>query len=68
MPVQGEHLRAAVKQWMTDGSTANIRRWDSSNRLTACRAALLVSGDLDIAKRILAAEATLPGTSALPIR
>jgi len=59
--VQGEHLRAAVKQWMTDGSTANIRRWTQAIELTACRAALLVSGDLDIAKRILAAEATLPG-------
>jgi tetratricopeptide (TPR) repeat protein len=59
--VQGEHLRAAVKQWMADGSTANIRRWTQGIELTACRAALLVCGDLEIAKHILAAESTLPG-------
>jgi len=59
--VQGEHLRAAVKQWMTDGSTANIRRWMQAIELTACRTALLVCGDLDIAKRILASETALPG-------
>jgi golgin subfamily B member 1 len=59
--VQGEHLRAAVKQWMSEGSTANMRRWAQAIELTACRAALLVCGDLDIAKRILAAEAVLPG-------
>lgn len=59
--VQGEHLRAAVKQWMAEGSTANMRRWAQAIELTACRAALLVCGDLDIAKRILAAESALPG-------
>ncbi len=59
--VQGEHLRAAVKQWMSEGSTANIKRWMQAIELTACRAALLVCGDLEIAKRILAGEAALPG-------
>jgi golgin subfamily B member 1 len=59
--VQGEHLRAAVKQWMSEGSTANMRRWAQAIELTACRTALLVCGDLDIAKRILAAESALPG-------
>ncbi len=59
--VQGEHLRAAVKQWMSEGSTANIKRWMQAIELTACRAALLVCGDLEIAKRILASEAALPG-------
>jgi tetratricopeptide (TPR) repeat protein len=59
--VQGEHLRAAVKQWMADGSTANIKRWTQAIELTACRAALLLCGDLEIAKRIIAAESALPG-------
>ncbi len=60
-PVEMEHLRVTVKRWMADGSTANIKRWGIGMELTAARAGLLVSGDLDIARRILGAEQALPG-------
>jgi tetratricopeptide (TPR) repeat protein len=60
-PVQMEGLRAVVKKFIEEGAKANIRRWSQAVELTACRAGLLVSGDLEIAKKILAAEPTNPG-------
>jgi len=50
-----------VKRFIEEGAKANIRRWSQAVELTACRAGLLVSGDLEIAKKILAAEPTVPG-------
>ena len=60
-PVEFEHLAAAVKRWMADGSTAHIKRWMQGIEVTSARAGLLACGDLDIAKRIIAAEPSLPG-------
>ncbi len=60
-PVEYEHLCGAVKRWMADGSTANIKHWMQGIELTAARAGLLVCGDLEIAKRIIASEPALPG-------
>lgn len=60
-PVQLEGLRAVVKRFIEEGAKANIKRWSQAVELTACRAGLLVSGDLEIAKKILAAEPTVPG-------
>ncbi|HEY5954915.1 MAG TPA: tetratricopeptide repeat protein, partial [Polyangiaceae bacterium] len=60
-PVEFEHLAAAVKRWMNDGSTANIKRWMQGIEITSARAGFLACGDLDIAKRIIAAESALPG-------
>ncbi|MBM4363976.1 MAG: hypothetical protein FJ104_14950, partial [Deltaproteobacteria bacterium] len=60
-PQDLEGLRAVVKRFIDDGAKANIRRWSQAVELTACRAGLLVSGDLEIAKKILAAEPTVPG-------
>ena len=60
-PMAFEALAAAVKHWMNEGSTANIKRWMQSVELTAVRAGFLASGDLEIAKRILAVEPQLPG-------
>jgi tetratricopeptide (TPR) repeat protein len=60
-PVQLEGLRAVVKRFIEDGAKANVRRWSQAVELTACRSGLLVSGDLEIAKKILAAEPTVPG-------
>ncbi|HVU04695.1 MAG TPA: tetratricopeptide repeat protein [Polyangiaceae bacterium] len=60
-PVQMEGLRTVVKRFIEEGAKANIRRWSQAVELTACRAGLLVSGDLEIAKKILAAEPTVPG-------
>ena len=61
-PVQMEGLRTVVKRFLEEGAKANIRRWSHAVEMTACRAGLLVSGDLEIAKKILAAEPTLPAT------
>jgi hypothetical protein len=56
-----EGLRAVVKRFLADGAKANIKRWNHAVELTSCRAGLIVSGDLDIARKILAAEPQLPG-------
>ncbi|MGC4066077.1 MAG: hypothetical protein QM784_15780 [Polyangiaceae bacterium] len=60
-PMAFESLSAAVKRWMNEGSTANIKRWLQAVEVTAVRAGFVACGDLDIAKRILAAEPQLPG-------
>jgi hypothetical protein len=60
-PVQLEGLRMVVKRFIEEGAKANIKRWNQAVELTACRAGLLVSGDLEIAKKIIGAEPSLPG-------
>jgi tetratricopeptide (TPR) repeat protein len=60
-PVQLEHLRAVVKRWIEEGAKANIKRWNQAVELTACRAGLVVSGDLEVSKKIIGAEPQLPG-------
>jgi golgin subfamily B member 1 len=50
-----------VKKWIEEGAKANIKRWNQTVELTACRAGLVVCGDLEIAKKIIAAEPQLPG-------
>ena len=55
-----EYLRTVVKRFIQDGAKANIKRWNQSAELTSCRAALLVSGDLEIAKKIISAERATP--------
>jgi hypothetical protein len=62
-PVQLEGLRIVVKKFIEEGAKANVRRWNQAVELTACRAGLVVSGDLEIAKKILGAEPQLPGDS-----
>ncbi|HEX9622530.1 MAG TPA: tetratricopeptide repeat protein, partial [Polyangiaceae bacterium] len=60
-PVQLEGLRMWVKRFIDEGAKANIKRWNQAVELTACRAGLVVSGDLEIAKKILGAEQPMPG-------
>jgi tetratricopeptide (TPR) repeat protein len=60
-PVQLEGLRMVVKRFIEEGAKANIKRWNQAVELTACRAGLIVSGDLEVAKKILSAEQQLPG-------
>ncbi len=60
-PIQVEHLRQVVKRFIEDGAKANIRRWMQAVEMSACRAGLLISGDLDIAKKIISQEEQLPG-------
>ena len=60
-PVQREGLRIVVQKFIEDGAKANIKRWMQAVEVTACRAGLLLCGDLEIAKKIIAAEPQLPG-------
>jgi hypothetical protein len=60
-PVQLEGLRIVVKKFIDEGAKANIKRWNQAVEQTACRAGLLVCGDLEIAKKIIGAEPSLPG-------
>ena len=60
-PVQLEHLRQVVKQFLADGAKANVKKWNQAVELTACRAGLVVCGDLEIAKKIIGQEQQAPG-------
>ncbi|HEY2406375.1 MAG TPA: tetratricopeptide repeat protein [Polyangiaceae bacterium] len=60
-PVQLEGLRMVVKRFIDEGAKANIKRWNQAVELTACRAGMIVCGDLDISKKLIGAEAQLPG-------
>ena len=60
-PVQRESLRLVVQKWMEDGAKADLKRWMQAIEITACRAGLLLCADLEIGKKIIAAEPQLPG-------
>jgi hypothetical protein len=60
-PVNLEGLRKVVRIFMDLGGQVNIKKWFQSVELTACRAGFLLSGDLDVAKKMLALETGLPG-------
>lgn len=60
-PVQRESLRVVVQKWMEDGAKADLKRWVQAIEITACRAGLLLCADLEIGKKIIAAEPQLPG-------
>jgi len=60
-PVQLEGLRLVVKRFIDEGAKANIKRWNQAVELTACRAGMIVCGDLEISKKLIGAEAQLPG-------
>jgi len=54
-------LRLVVRKFIEDGAKANIKRWSQAVELTACRAGLLLCGDLEIARKIIGAEPQAPG-------
>ncbi|WP_437768228.1 tetratricopeptide repeat protein [Sorangium sp. So ce281] len=60
-PMQLEGLRMVVKKFLAEGAKANIKRWVQCVDITAARTGLLLSGDLEIAKKIIAAEPQQPG-------
>jgi len=60
-PQAREGLKQYVKEFMDTKAAVDIRRWFQATELTACRAGLLICGDLEIARKILAAEASVPG-------
>ena len=55
-PMQLEGLRMVVKKFVAEGAKANIKRWVQCVDITAARTGLLLCGDLEIAKKIVAAE------------
>ena len=60
-PMQLEGLRMVVKKFLAEGAKANLKRWVQTVELTATRSGLLLCGDLEIAKKIIAAEPQQPG-------
>jgi hypothetical protein len=60
-PMQLEGLRMVVKKFLAEGAKANIKRWIQCVEITAARTGLLLCGDLEIAKKIIAAEPQQPG-------
>ncbi len=56
-----EGLRQVVKQFLSAGAKANVKLWNQAVEMTACRAGLLLCGDLEIAKKIIASEPQIPG-------
>src|SRR6185369_5796590 len=60
-PMQLEGLRMVVKKFIAEGAKANLKRWVQCVEITSARAGLLLCGDLEIAKKIIAAEPQQPG-------
>ena len=60
-PMQLEGLRMVVKKFLAEGAKANIKRWVQTVEITATRSGLLLCGDMEIAKKIIAAEPQQPG-------
>jgi tetratricopeptide (TPR) repeat protein len=60
-PIQRDGLRLVVGKFMEDGAKVDLKRWMQSIEVTASRAGLLLCADLEIAKKIIAAEPQLPG-------
>ena len=60
-PIQRDSLRLVVQKFVEDGATADLKRWMQAIEITGCRAGLLLCADLEIAKKIIAAEPQLPG-------
>ena len=54
-------LRQAVHRWVQSRAPANIERWSQAVEFTACRAGLLLSGDLGAAWAMINAEPQTPG-------
>ncbi len=60
-PIQREQLKVIVQRFIKEGARANIKRWAQAVETTAARAGLILAGDLDVAKKVIAASAQIPG-------
>ena len=60
-PIQRDSLRLVVQKFVENGAQADLKRWMQVIDITAARAGLLLCADLEIAKKIIAAEPQLPG-------
>ena len=65
-PVERDSLRLVVNKFVEDGAKGDLKRWMQAVEITAARAGLLLCADLEIAKKIIAAEPQLPGDLAPP--
>lgn len=65
-PVERDSLRLIVQKFIEDGAKADLKRWMQAVDVTGARAGLLLCADLEIAKKIIAAEPQLPGDLAPP--
>jgi hypothetical protein len=54
-------LRQAIHHWLQGGASADFARWSRAVEITACRAGLLLSGDLGAAWAMITAEPQTPG-------
>jgi hypothetical protein len=50
-----------VHGFLKAGGRGNVKRWAQAAAMTAARAGLLLSGDLEVACRLLRAQRTMPG-------
>ena len=64
-PMQLEGLRMVVKSFLAVGAKADVKRWGQTVEITSARAGLVLCGDLEIAKKIIAAEPQQPGALTL---
>jgi hypothetical protein len=60
-PMQVEMLKQAVKIFFEQGAKVNLKKWIQGVELTAARAGLLLSSELDVARKIISSEPQLPG-------
>ncbi|MEZ4440288.1 MAG: tetratricopeptide repeat protein [Polyangiaceae bacterium] len=60
-PMQREQLKVIVSRFIKEGARANIKRWAQAVETTSARAGLLLAGDIEVAKRVIAAAPQIPG-------
>jgi golgin subfamily B member 1 len=60
-PIQKDSLGRVVRKFVEQGGIVDLKRWMAAADLTGCRAGLLVSSDLESARKILYSEPQLPG-------
>ncbi len=65
-PVERDSLRLVVQKFIEDGAKADLKRWMQAVEISGARAGLLLCADLEIAKKIIAAEPQLPGDLSPP--
>jgi ADP-heptose:LPS heptosyltransferase len=60
-PMQREQLKVVVNRFLKEGARANIKKWAQAVETTAARTGLLLAGDLDVAKKLIAQQQQIPG-------
>lgn len=59
--MQREALKVEVNRFLKEGARANIKRWAQAVETTSARTGLLLAGDLEVAKKAVAAARQIPG-------